>query len=157
LSEGDEQGIRSLRVKDLMVREPTLVESERTVKETARVMDQTGHGCLLVTSGGKIVGIVTERDLVRRALSKGGNTSRTKVKDIMSSPLIVIDPETSVEEAAEVMARHKVRRLPVVGANGLNGLITVSDIAKCLAQHSGNYLSIFNAMTRSRSASKIYA
>lgn len=147
----------NLRVKDVMIREPVLVESERTVKETAIVMDRSGHGCLLVTSGGRIVGIVTERDLVRRALAKGGSMCRAKVKNIMSSPLIVVDPEASVEEAAKVMAKHEVRRLPVVGRGGLTGLITVSDIAKYLAEQSENSLSLFKAMARSGSRSKIYA
>jgi CBS domain-containing protein len=139
LSEDDEEGIVNLRVKDVMVKNPIMVESEKTVKETAIVMDRSGHGCLLVTSGGRVVGIVTERDLVRRALAKGGSMTRTKVKKIMSSPLIVVD------------------RLPVVGSGGLTGLITVSDIAKYLAEQSENAPTIFKAMARSRNASRIYA
>ncbi len=157
MSEDDEEGIVNLRVKDVMVKNPIMVESEKTVKETAIVMDRSGHGCLLVISGGRVVGIVTERDLVRRALAKGGSMARTKVKKIMSSPLIVVDPEISVEEAAKVMAQHKVRRLPVVGSGGLTGLITVSDIAKYMAEQSENSPTIFKAMARSRSASRIYA
>jgi CBS domain-containing protein len=157
LSEDADEGIVNVRVKDLMVKEPIFVESERTVKETAMVMDRSGHGCLLVRSGGRIVGIVTERDLVRRALAKGGNMSRAKIRNIMSSPLIVVDPETSVEEAVKVMAKHEVRRLPVVGTGGLSGLITVTDIAKYLAEQSENSESIFKAMARSGSTSKIYA
>jgi CBS domain-containing protein len=157
MSEDDEEGIVNLRVKDVMAKEPVMVESERTVKETAIVMDRSGHGCLLVTSGGRIVGIITERDLVRRALAKGGNMIRTKIKNIMSSPLIVVEPDTSVEEAAKVMAKHRVRRLPVVGPGGLAGLITVSDIARYLAERSENSLSLFKAMARSSSRSKMYA
>jgi CBS domain-containing protein len=157
LSEDDEEGIVNLRVKDVMVKNPIMVESEKTVKETAIVMDRSGHGCLLVTSGGRVVGIVTERDLVRRALAKGGSMTRIRVEKIMSSPLIVVDPEISVEEAAKVMAKHKVRRLPVVGSGGLTGLITVSDIANYLAEQSENPESIFKAMARSRNTSRIYA
>jgi CBS domain-containing protein len=157
MSEDDEEGIVNLRVKDVMAKDPVMVESERTVRETAIAMDRSGHGCLLVTSGGKIVGIITERDLVRRALAKGGSMTRTKIKNIMSSPLIVVEPDVSVEEAAKVMAKHKVRRLPVVGPSGLAGLITVSDIARYLAERSEDSLSLFNAMARSSSKSKIYA
>jgi CBS domain-containing protein len=156
MSEGDDEGIVNLRVRDVMAREPVMVESERTVRETAIVMDRSGHGCLLVTSNGRIVGIITERDLVRRALAKGGGMTRTKVKNIMSSPLVVVDPDASVEEAARVMAKHKVRRLPVVGSGGLAGLITITDIAKYLAQQSENAPSIYKAMARSN-GSRIYA
>jgi CBS domain-containing protein len=157
MSEDDEEGTVNIRVKDVMAKEPIMVESERTVKETAMVMDRSGHGCLLVTSGGRIVGIITERDLVRRALAKGGSMSRIKIKNIMSSPLVVVDPDASVEDAAKVMAKHKVRRLPVVGPGGLAGLITVTDIARYLAEQSENAPSVFKAMARSSSGSKIYA
>jgi CBS domain-containing protein len=157
MSEDDDEGIVNLRVKDVMAKEPVMVESERTVKETAQAMDRSGHGCLLVTSRGKIVGIITERDLVRRALAKGGAMIRTKVKNIMSSPLIVVDPDVSVEEAARVMAKNKVRRLPVVGSGGLAGLITITDIAKYLAEQSENAPSFYKAMARSSNGSKIYA
>jgi CBS domain-containing protein len=157
MSEDDEEGVVNLHVKDVMAKDPVMVESERTVRETAIAMDRSGHGCLLVTSGGKIVGIITERDLVRRALAKGGSMIRTKIKNIMSSPLIVVEPDASLEDAAKVMAKHRVRRLPVVGPGGLAGLITVSDIARYLAERSENSLSLFKAMARSSSRSKIYA
>jgi CBS domain-containing protein len=157
MSEDDDEGIGNVRVKDVMAREPVMVESEKTVKETAMVMDRSGHGCLLVTSGGKIVGIITERDLVRRALAKGAGMIRKRVKNIMSSPLIVVDPDVSVEEAARVMAKHRVRRLPVVGSGGLAGLITITDIAKYLAEQSENPQSLFKAMARSSNGSRIYA
>jgi CBS domain-containing protein len=157
MSEDDDEGIVNIRVRDVMAREPVMVESEKTVRETAMVMDRSGHGCLLVTSGGKIVGIITERDLVRRALAKGTSMIRKKVKNIMSSPLIVVDPDVSVEEAARVMAKHRVRRLPVVGSGGLAGLITITDIAKYLAEQSENPPSLFRAMARSSNGSRIYA
>jgi CBS domain-containing protein len=147
----------NIRVKDVMAKQPITVESEKTVKETAIEMDRSGHGCLLVTSGVKIVGIITERDLVRKALTRGGSVARTKIKNIMSSPLIVVAPDTSVEEAAKVMAKHKVRRLPVVGTGGLAGLITVTDIAKYLAEHSTDPQSLLKAMTRSAGTPRIYA
>lgn len=158
MSKDDAEGsVVTIRVKDVMAKEPVMVESERTVKETAIEMDRSGHGCLLVKSCGKIVGIITERDLVRKALTKGGSMTRTKIKNIMSSPLIVVEPDASVEEAAKVMAKHKVRRLPVVGPGGLAGLITVSDIAKYLAEHSEDPASVLKAMARSSSGSKMYA
>jgi CBS domain-containing protein len=157
LSDDAGRGAGNPRVKDVMAKEPVMVESEKTVKETAIEMDRSGHGCLLVTSGDKVVGIITERDLVRKALTRGGNVARTKIKNIMSSPLIVVAPDTSVEEAAKVMAKHKVRRLPVVGTGGLAGLITVTDIARYLAENSADPRSLLKAMTRSTRTPKMYA
>jgi CBS domain-containing protein len=156
LSDDAEEAALSIRVKDVMAKEPIMVESERTVKETAIEMDRSGHGCLLVTSDGKIVGIITERDLVRKAMTRGGSLTRTKIKNIMSCPLIVVAPDTSVEEAAKIMAKHKVRRLPVVGTGRLAGLITVTDIARYLAERSADPQSLLKAMARSGRTPKIY-
>jgi CBS domain-containing protein len=155
MSEDAESVTVGLTVRDVMSKEPMMVDSERTVKETAIAMDRSGHGCLLVSSEGKVVGIVTERDLVRRALTKGGAMSRSKIRNIMSAPLIVVDPEASLEEAAKVMAHHKIRRLPVVGRNGLTGLITITDIAKYFAEHGESHNPLLSAITRSNN--KIYA
>lgn len=153
-----EQGTIGLRVKDVMSKEPFVVDSEHTIKETAIAMDQAGHGCLLVALKGKVIGIVTERDLVRRALTKGGDLSKLKVKNIMSSPLIIIKPEVSVRDAAKVMSENKVRRLPVVDEDGLAGVITVTDIARSLAQQQQFADALLNALARSRnSQTALYA
>jgi CBS domain-containing protein len=155
LSEDFEEAPLNLCVKDVMTREPMMIDGNRTVKETAIAMDRSGHGCLLVTSGGRVIGIVTERDLVRRALTKGGVISRSKIRNIMSAPLIVVDPEASINQAAKVMAHHKVRRLPVVGKEGLTGLITITDIARYFAETSETPSPLLSAITRSNP--KIYA
>ena len=158
LFEDAEQKIKRLKVKDIMSKEPFLVDGERTIKETAIVMDRSGLGSLLVTANGKVVGIVTERDLVRRALTKSGGMSKVKVKSIMSSPLIVINPEAWVEDAAKVMSDNKVRRLPVVGEAGLTGVITVTDIAKSLAQQLQYSDALLNAIARAHNLQNaIYA
>jgi CBS domain-containing protein len=152
MSEDIDDKIKRLQVTDVMTKTLTTVDAERNVKETAIAMDRSGHGCLLVTRNGKVVGIVTERDLVRKILTKDGRLSRTKVSTIMSSPLVVVDAEAKVEEAASIMAHHGVRRLPVVGRNGLVGLITVTDIAKSLAEQLEYANEIFNAIARMRDA-----
>lgn len=140
------------KVKDIMSRDPILVDSERTIKETAIAMTRSGCGSLLVKSRGKVIGIVTERDLVRRALTKGGGLSKLKVKSIMSSPLITIKPEVWVEDAAKVMSDNKVRRLPVVGEDGLAGVITATDIARSLAEQQQFSDTLLNAMARTQNA-----
>jgi CBS domain-containing protein len=158
LSGEPEGDIRRFKVKDVMVSDPITIDADRSVKETAIAMDRFGRGCVLVSSGGKVVGMVTERDLVRRALTKAVGITRVKVKTLMSSPLIVIDPEARVEDAAKVMAQNRVRRLPVVSDQGLVGLITVTDIARSLAVQLEYSNALFNAMARVPESSKsLYA
>ena len=144
--------VSRLLVKEIMARDPVTVDSERTVREAALAMDRSGIGCVLVTSRQdgkeKAIGIVTERDLVRRVLTMEGHISELRVKNIMSSPLIVVDPSATIEEAAGIMERSRVRRLPVVDEGGLVGVVTVSDLAKALAKQLEYSDAVFNAMAR---------
>jgi CBS domain-containing protein len=153
--------VRTLLVKEIMVRDPVTVDSERTVREAALAMDRSGIGCVLVTSRRdgkeKAIGIVTERDLVRRVLTMEGQISDLRVKNIMSSPLIVVDPSATIEEAASIMERNRVRRLPVVNQDGLVGVVTVTDLARALAKQLEYSESVFNAMARVSSPEGMYA
>jgi CBS domain-containing protein len=158
LSEASE--VRRLLVKDIMVKDPLTMYSERTVRETALAMERSAVGCVLVTKDDrerKVVGIVTERDLVRRVLTKEGDMSGTKVKSIMSYPLIVIGPDATIEEAAKIMERNGVRRLPVVDQTGLVGVVTVDDLAKALAKQLEYSDAVFNAMARISAPKGLYA
>jgi len=148
LSEDVGRQMETVRVKEMMVREPITIGSESNVREAAILMDRARCGCLLVASGEKVVGIVTERDLVTRVLTRGGRISRTKIGSIMSTPVVVVKPEATVEEAARIMADNRVRRLPVVSEKGLVGLITVTDIAKALAKQAKHANAVLNAMAR---------
>ena len=144
----NEFGIRKFRVRDIMVKDPVTIDSAMTVKDTARAMARSKCGCLLVMNKGKVTGIVTERDLVRKALSNNTKVLAGKVSSIMSSPLVVVHPDVTVEEAARVMAGHQVRRLPVVDERGVVGIITVADLAKALARQLKYSDAIINAMAR---------
>ena len=140
--------LRRLKVREVMVKDPVTIDSKMTVDETAKAMARSHCGCLLVMSKGKVIGIVTERDVVRKGLSNYAKISDAKVTTIMSSPLVVVHPDVTVEEAARVMAEHQVRRLPVVDDRGVVGLITVTDLAKALAKQLQYSDAIFNAMAR---------
>jgi CBS domain-containing protein len=104
-----------------------------------------------------VIGIVTERDLVRRVLTKEDGSSEASVKSIMSCPLIVVDPNITIEEAAKVMERNRVRRLPVVDEAGLAGVVAVSDLAKALAKQPEYSDPVFNAMARVSAPKGMYA
>ena len=131
-----------------MVKDPVTIDSDMTVMETARAMARSKCGCLLVMKKGKVTGIVTERDLVRKALFHSSKMLTAKVASIMSSPLVVVHPNVTVEEAGRVMAGHQVRRLPVVDERGVVGIITVTDLAKALARQLKYSNAVINAMAR---------
>ncbi|MEM3095682.1 MAG: CBS domain-containing protein [Nitrososphaerota archaeon] len=133
-----------------MVSADVLVEDDRMVREAAIIMDRKHCGCLLVTSEGKAVGIVTERDLVRRVLATGIDSSQVKVKDVMSYPLVTIDPDAALEDAVLTMAAHGFRRLPVVDKDRqLIGLITITEAAETLALTQTDYSKLLAAVLSS--------
>jgi len=120
----------SLKVEDVMVEEVITVEANETVKKAIDLMNENEIGCLIVVRQGKAVGIVTERDMLTRVLSQSRDPERTKVSEIMSAPLVVADPKMELEEAARLMFKMKVKKLPVVSEDQLVGLITLTDLAR---------------------------
>ena len=120
-------------VKDLMTRDITTIDLQKTVLDAAMLMNEKMIGCLVVIDGETPVGIVTERDFVRRVVAKKLPLN-TKISEIKSEPLITIDPDSSLRKAARLMAENKVRRLPVVKKNRLVGIIVSSDFARQLSK-----------------------
>jgi CBS domain-containing protein len=120
-------------VKSLMTKKALTIESQKTVFEAAQLMSQKEVGDLIVVDNEMPVGIITERDFVRRIMAKG-RTLDTKVSDVMSMPLVTIGPEASLKEAARKMVKHRIRRLPVLEEHKLVGIIVVSDFARHLGK-----------------------
>jgi CBS domain-containing protein len=120
-------------VKSLMTKRVLTIESKETVLEGAKLMSQKEVGDLIVVDNEMPVGIVTERDFVRRIMARG-KTLDTKISDVMSSPLVTISPDTSVRGAARKMVKHRIRRLPVLKEHKLVGIIVVSDFARHLGR-----------------------
>ena len=120
-------------VKDLMTKNVVTIDSRRTVAEAAALMSEKNIGDLIVMDDSNPVGIVTERDFVRRVLAKQKPTD-TLVSEVMTSPLKVIDPEAPIKEAARRMVRSGIRRLPVIKDNKLVGIVTAADFAKQLSK-----------------------
>jgi CBS domain-containing protein len=113
-----------------MVNEVVTIDEHSTVKEAAEVMNKHEIGCLIAIRKGEAVGIITERDLLKRVIAKARDASGTSVKEVMSSPLIVIDPDTDLDEAVKLMFQSKIKKLPVVEGKKLIGLVTLTDIAR---------------------------
>lgn len=137
-----------IRVKNIMVKDVITVDISKSVKEAAELMSSKNVGCLLVEEEGKIKGIITERDIVRRVVAIGRDPEKVKVRDIMTSPIVVVSPEATIEEAAKVMVMYKVRRLPVVEEGKLVGLVTTTDLANYLSKVRGFLNPILQAIIR---------
>ena len=136
-------------VKGSMSKTVTTVELNTNAKDCAKVMAKKGVSCAVITQRGKAIGIVTERDLVSKVLAESIDARNVLVRDIMSTPLITVAPDTSLTGAAELMARYRVRRLVVVGEDGsLAGVVTTGDIARTLAEQQGYREATLNAMAR---------
>jgi len=119
-----------LKVKDVMVADLVTVKADISVKKAVKVMNDFEIGCLIVVKDGEAVGIITERDILKRIVVEGRDPEKTLVGEVMSKPLIVTSPETSLEEAIESMFKHKIKKLPVVEGGKLVGLVTFTDIAR---------------------------
>jgi CBS domain-containing protein len=125
-----EMGIRQkMLVKDVMSSPVTTIGENENVYKAAKLMDKNEVGCIVVTDKNhKPVGIITERDLIRRVLSKNELPSKVKAGKVMTSPLITVESDENLQEVARKMSRLNVRRLGVVYRGALMGIITSKDI-----------------------------
>ena len=117
-------------VKEIMVEKVVSMRADATVKEAVKLMNEYEIGCLIVARKGEAVGIITERDVLKRVVSKSRDPEVTKVSEIMSKPLIVGGPDMYVEDAARLMFKRNIKKLPVRKNGELVGLLTLSDIAR---------------------------
>ncbi|MFQ6128511.1 MAG: cyclic nucleotide-binding/CBS domain-containing protein [Thermoplasmata archaeon] len=115
-------------VMEVMSRNPVSVGPKETIDLVSKLMKDKGIGSLIVVRKGRPVGIVTEKDIVAKVVANDAKPSKIKVKEIMSSPVKTIHPHDSIEEAAKLMAKNKIRRLVVSEKNKLLGIVTENDI-----------------------------
>ena len=125
-----EIGLRTrMLVKDIMTSPVVTVPEDAPVDKTAQLMSNDRLGCIIVTSkDGKALGIITESDLVRRVLAKNIRPSKLTAKEVMSTPLITVDPDEVLTETARRMSKLDVRRLGVMYKGNLVGIISSKDI-----------------------------
>lgn len=119
------------------------VPSSATVFEALQVMCEGNTGAVLVTENEKIVGIFTERDYAREGEVKGRSAKDTIVADVMTSQMVLIKPETSLEECAELMGKYHVRHLPVLEKERVVGIVSIRRLAEgLLAEHQGTIVKL---------------
>jgi CBS domain-containing protein len=137
------------RVTEIMNEGPVdVVERGLNVMYAASIMKERARGSLVVVDNGKPVGIITERDIVRRLVAEGKSASATKVGEIMSTPLISVGPEATVAAAVRVMYENGIRRLPIVENDRVIGMLTVTDLARVLYREREKSDEILRAMAR---------
>jgi CBS domain-containing protein len=115
-------------IRDVMKRSPVIINPKSTVQDAAKEMKGEGVGSLIVIDSGKPIGIITESDILKKVVAEGLNSSKILVDDIMTSPIITVKPDTTIEEAIKTMGELGIRRLPVVEKGKLLGMTTEKDI-----------------------------
>lgn len=122
--------VMDLNVEDVMVDEVITIDADSTVYKAVRLMNKHEIGCVVVVLKGKPVGIITERDMLKRVLAKSVDPEKINVSDIMSAPLIIGKPKMEIENAVKLMFKTKIKKLPVVHGGKLIGLVTLTDITR---------------------------
>jgi CBS domain-containing protein len=116
-----------MRIIDGVRRSGVAIGPDRTVRDAAVIMEQAGVGSLAIVDGDRLVGIVTDRDLVRRVLARG-LADDARIDGVMSAPVVTIDADADLREAFAVFRSHGLRRLAVVRNGAFAGMITVDDL-----------------------------
>jgi len=115
-----------VKIKDIMSRDIVTCTPTDLISEIAQSMRALDIGCMPVVDGPRIIGMITDRDIVTRSVAQDGQRF---VKDVMTQDVISVGPESSSEEAAEIMAQHRIRRLPVIKNDSLVGFIALADLS----------------------------
>jgi CBS domain-containing protein len=119
-------------VRDIMTKQIVMIDHDKSALETAKVMAEKGISSVFVVRNGDPVGIVSERDFIKKICAKELPIAEVKIGDIMSKILTTADPEMPIEVAVQRMVNHKIRRLPIMEDGKLVGIITVTDLARYL-------------------------
>jgi CBS domain-containing protein len=123
----------SMTAREIMTPQATYLEPTHTVADAARQMATDDIGALPVCDGGKLVGMITDRDLVLRVINEGRDPQSTTVRDVVEeTEVVTIGADDPVEEAIRTMKDHAVRRLPVIDGRELVGIVSQADIARAL-------------------------
>ena len=114
------------------------------------MMADKSVGALLVLSGGKLAGIVSERDYARKVILKGKHSHEIQVREIMTSPVFTITPEFSVEDCMRIITAHRIRHLPVMEGDALLGMISIGDVVRSIISTQAHTIDQLNSYIEGR-------
>jgi CBS domain-containing protein len=110
------------------------IDPEAPVLEAVRLMAEHGIGALVVMRGDELVGVLSERDYARKVILKGRSSSETAVQEIMSAPVLTVQPEQSVRDCMRLMTEHRVRHLPVLDRDRVSGVLSIGDLVRSVLE-----------------------
>jgi len=118
-------------VRDSMTSNPCSIDTDKTVAYAAKMMRDEDVGIAPIVEGDRLVGVLTDRDIAVRIVAEGRDPEQVKVTEVASRDVVTLDPQQDLDEALRLMARHQVRRLPVVEEDGrLVGVVAQADVAR---------------------------
>lgn len=117
-----------MKIRDVMTPNPRTVSPDDTIQTAARVMQTEDTGAVPVVDGGRVLALVTDRDIVVRVVAEGGAAS-TPVRNVATARVVCATPDMSTREASDLMREHQIRRLPVVEHDRLVGIVSIGDLA----------------------------
>jgi signal-transduction protein with cAMP-binding, CBS, and nucleotidyltransferase domain len=123
-----------VKIADAMTSKPITVAPDKTIEECANVMMKNHVGSLIIEKAGKLSGIITEQDIVRKVVARKLDPKKTKVSDVMITDMITMEPSADIYEALVVMRDNNIRHLPVVYKGKMVGYLTIKDILKIQPQ-----------------------
>ena len=118
-------------IKDVMTSNPCSIDADKSVAYAAKMMRDEDVGVAPIVEGDKLIGMLTDRDIAIRVVAEGRDPDQVTVRDVASKQVVTIDPQQDLDEALRIMAKHQVRRLPVVEEDGkLVGVVAQADVAR---------------------------
>jgi CBS domain-containing protein len=121
----------SQSIKDVMTSNPCTIDADKSVAYAAKMMRDEDVGLAPIVEGDKLIGMLTDRDIAVRVVAEGRDPDQVTVGEVASKQVVTIDPQQELDEALRIMAKHQVRRLPVVEEDGrLVGVVAQADVAR---------------------------
>lgn len=120
------------KLEDEMNRNVTLIHPDKTVKYAGQILKAVDISCVVVVDRDRPLGIITERDIVRKVVASGRNPEELKVSDIMTPGLVTMRKDNTVEEAVDLMEKSRIKKIPIEEDGKIIGIVTMTDMMKCL-------------------------
>jgi CBS domain-containing protein len=118
-------------IRNVMTSNPCSIDADKSVAYAAKMLRDEDVGVAPIVEGDKLIGVLTDRDIAIRVVAEGRSPDQVAVRDVASKQVVTIDPQQNLDEALRIMAKHKVRRLPVVEEDGkLVGVVAQADVAR---------------------------